>query len=221
MKRSAKWCSRWLPLLGIAIAGCGLGDGTRALPDENVGEVTQAVTTTFTPGPTAKFVPPAVGSGDREFKGHGPFVQVDATLSVRNSTQLWATIHMHAIETKSDWTEADGSQDVMLWQDTLPIRVLSDVSSADSYTDTDHDDDTLSEPAGELVNHFICTGDTSGSEAGTKTGVRVFWNAITVEQIRDSCVNHCGGSSGACWCDSQCTQFGDCCADKCQVCGGC
>ena len=29
----------------------------------------------------------------------------------------------------------------------------------------------------------------------------------------DSCVDHCGGSAGMCWCDSYCSSYGDCCAD--------
>ena len=29
----------------------------------------------------------------------------------------------------------------------------------------------------------------------------------------DSCVDHCGGSAGMCWCDSYCTSYGDCCED--------
>ncbi len=28
-----------------------------------------------------------------------------------------------------------------------------------------------------------------------------------------SCANNCGGNAGQCWCDSGCTNFGDCCAD--------
>lgn len=28
-----------------------------------------------------------------------------------------------------------------------------------------------------------------------------------------SCDGHCGGYAGPCWCDSLCTQYGDCCAD--------
>lgn len=34
-----------------------------------------------------------------------------------------------------------------------------------------------------------------------------------------SCVGACGANAGQCWCDSQCAQYGDCCADKANVCG--
>lgn len=36
----------------------------------------------------------------------------------------------------------------------------------------------------------------------------------------NSCVGHCGGSAGNCWCDDQCAGYGDCCADKASVCDG-
>jgi hypothetical protein len=37
----------------------------------------------------------------------------------------------------------------------------------------------------------------------------------------DSCVGVCGGKAeSGCWCDSECTQYGDCCADKDVACGG-
>ncbi len=36
-----------------------------------------------------------------------------------------------------------------------------------------------------------------------------------------SCQGVCGGQApGGCWCDSQCAQYGDCCADKVQICDG-
>ena len=38
----------------------------------------------------------------------------------------------------------------------------------------------------------------------------------------NSCVGHCGGPSagGTCWCDPNCSQTGDCCADVASACGG-
>lgn len=46
------------------------------------------------------------------------------------------------------------------------------------------------------------------------------------EERFGSCENSCGRQSanGNCWCDDQCTSFGDCCGDKASVCdpqGGC
>jgi hypothetical protein len=36
-----------------------------------------------------------------------------------------------------------------------------------------------------------------------------------------SCVGNCGGYAGACYCDSFCVTYGDCCPDACAVCGYC
>jgi len=133
--------------------------------------------------PTPFFVPPRVG-GDREFKGHGPRVQVSATLSVRNSNELWASLFMHAKETTSDWTEVGGTAEYLVYRDAQTSRVnriMSDTHSFHGYTDTDHAVDFLDLPAGELVRQFECVGDTSGNEAGIRTGVRAHFNPITIE----------------------------------------
>ncbi|MCA9705475.1 MAG: hypothetical protein KDK70_06495 [Myxococcales bacterium] len=34
----------------------------------------------------------------------------------------------------------------------------------------------------------------------------------------DSCAGHCGANAGSCWCDSACTNYGDCCSDKAFLC---
>jgi hypothetical protein len=34
----------------------------------------------------------------------------------------------------------------------------------------------------------------------------------------ESCAGNCGGSGGACWCDTSCTTYGDCCSDQEQLC---
>ena len=133
--------------------------------------------------PTPFFVPPRVG-GDQEFKGHGPRVRVAATLSVRNSKELWASLYMHAKETTSDWTEAEGTGEYLIYRDPQVnriIRVVSDTQSFHSYTDTNHGVDLLGLPAGELVRQFECVGDTAGNEAGIRTGVRAHFNPITIE----------------------------------------
>ena len=35
------------------------------------------------------------------------------------------------------------------------------------------------------------------------------------------CEGFCGGQAIGCWCDEKCMQYGDCCADRCEVCGFC
>lgn len=132
---------------------------------------------------TPKFIPPLVG-GDPDFKGHGPDVRVSARLSAHNGDELWVHLTMHAKETKKDYTEVNGSADYLLWRsDKAILRILSDTYSEASYRDTDHDDDILTIGAGELVREFRCVGDTSGDEAGSRTGVIATFNPVTIEVV--------------------------------------
>jgi hypothetical protein len=143
------------------------------------GPLSEVVTINVAPLP--KFVPPHVGSGDRDFDGHGPVVHVSTQIDVRNDRELWATVTMDAKETKSDWTEAAGSRSVLVY--THPKKILAILSatfSSASYTDQNHDDDTLRMAGGDLVNQFVVTGDTNGDEAGTRTGVTVSFNPIVL-----------------------------------------
>ena len=140
-------------------------------------------TVTLDINPTPFFIPPRVG-GDREFKGHGPAVQVSTRLSIRNSKELWASVYMHAKETQADWTESEGTAEYLVYRHPGTkriLRILSDVHSFTSYTDTNHAVDFLNMPAGELVRQFECVGDTKGDEAGIKTGVRAHFNPIKIE----------------------------------------
>jgi len=41
---------------------------------------------------------------------------------------------------------------------------------------------------------------------------------VNKEPRPDSCVTRCGGSAPACWCDSLCAGYGDCCSDYAGVC---
>jgi hypothetical protein len=175
----------WVVIMGLAVTGCAIDEGSQAPEDlEELGETAQAVTFAITPPNTAKFVPPHI-AGDRDFDGDGdgPEIEVFASIEVRNSTQVWATIYMHAKEREPDNTEVEGSQDRRLYTHTAPIRIVSSTFTDASYTDTDHEDDTLFQGTTTLVNRFIVTGDTSGPEAGDLTGVRVQWNPITLEPL--------------------------------------
>jgi len=130
---------------------------------------------------TPKFVPPLVG-GDDEFKGHGPDVKVSARLRVRNGSELWATVTMHAKETVRDYTEVSGTADYLMYKADEPIlRIVSDPYSEASYRDDDHDEDRIALGVGELVRQFTCVGDIKGREAGSRTGVTVSFNPVTIE----------------------------------------
>jgi hypothetical protein len=55
---------------------------------------------------------------------------------------------------------------------------VSSTHSQAFYTDADYTDDELTLGADELVARFVCTGDTGGKEAGTRTGVVVHLKPI-------------------------------------------
>ncbi|KYF69385.1 hypothetical protein [Sorangium cellulosum] len=129
---------------------------------------------------TGFYVPPRVG-GDAEFDGHGPSVSLQVELSVFNGNELWAAVYMDALETKSNWTHAEGTAWYRLHTASRPIAgVDGPISFNHTYTDTDHAHDIFTFAPDNLVNTLDYVGDTKGNEAGTKTGVRVFFNPITI-----------------------------------------
>ncbi len=151
---------------------------------------------------TPFFIPPHVG-GDKDFGGHGPSVSCSVNISVSSDKMsIIAHVVMDAKETQSDWTEARGSVDYTIFKCTSGQQIQSikgPTSSSCSYTDKDHDDDFVLDTYGEtgtqaqnsqwdLVNHnesslvkfYRFVGDIDGDEAGTKTGVQIYFNPIDV-----------------------------------------
>ena len=129
---------------------------------------------------TGFYIPPRVG-GDAEFDGHGPSVSLQVELSVFNGNELWAAVYMDALETKSNWTHASGTAWYRLYTASSPIvDVDGPISFSHTYTDTDHAHDIFTFAPENLVNKLDYVGDTKGNEAGTKTGVRVYFNPITL-----------------------------------------
>lgn len=133
----------------------------------------------FTPLPITRLCPNQIG-GDREFDGHGPEVRCSATLKLENSgKELWVTITLHAKETRSDWSEADGKWERKL--ETAPVgkkfvRIVSDTYSTAQYTDTNHRLDLPQVLGGSLVEKFEVMGDTGGNDIGNCTDDDVYLN---------------------------------------------
>lgn len=133
---------------------------------------------------TAFFMPPRV-RGDREFSGNGPRIYVRAEL-IYSDVVLGSRLYMSAVETKSDWSTAEGERTETLY--SVPpgwriSRVIGDLSSDYSYTDNDHDRDIFNLASGELVRQFVIVGDTSGNDIEVDTGVQAYFNDIQVELI--------------------------------------
>lgn len=128
------------------------------------------------------FRPPRAGSGDAEFKGHGPAVNTTVTLLPAPDI-LRARVYMKARETKSDWTEASGAQVFELYRPPtgwVVERLPGTTVASHSYVDGNHDLDTF-QLGGGPVKRLVYVGDTDGNEAGTRTQVTVSFNRIPVE----------------------------------------
>ncbi len=139
------------------------------------------------------FRPPHT-NGDKDFKGHGPYVRLEASIAgadwvVGGPRALQAHVYMFAEETESDWTRASGTSDWEIVYRAPPgyriIDILTPVFCADSYTDTSHSEDLVCPGNGSLVQCFRCMGDNDGDDAGVATKVSVDFAPCTVRMIRD------------------------------------
>ncbi len=139
---------------------------------------------TVQPSPTPFFVPPCVGFGDCEFAGHGPDVRAEVSVSLANSRQIVATVSLTAVETRADWTRAQGTTSHVIYEhstDILEIILEHPGGEFITYTDSDHDIDV--HPGIELVDHYEFVGDTKGDDAGIKTGVKVFFSPLQIRAV--------------------------------------
>lgn len=133
---------------------------------------------TFNPGDVT-FMPPHT-RGDREFNGNGP----NSTATVRIyqvGNQIRADIYMRAVETRSDWTTAEGSNTYVLFtapSDRQILRIVSTTAATQSYLDNNHTEDFFEMGTGGLVRRFAFVGDTHGDDAGVATRVKVAFNSI-------------------------------------------
>ncbi len=128
------------------------------------------------------FMPPHT-RGDRDFNGHGPKVNVTVTLLVTPQA-ISGRVYMKAKETKRDWTTAEGTKDFLLFTPDPGWRIdraAGDDASSHEFTDGDHADDSFDLGSGDLVKRMVFVGDTSGSEAGTRTKMDVTFNDLRVE----------------------------------------
>lgn len=136
------------------------------------------------------FVPPHT-RGDTEFDGHGPNVQSRISLH-KNNSSLTASVYMKAVETKKDWTTAEGSKTFPLFTVDPGWRVeniIGPTLTTHSYTDSNHTNDVFNLGTGGPVNRLVYVGDTSGKEAGTRTRVDVSFNPIRLELVESgNCV---------------------------------
>lgn len=143
-------------------------------------------------GSPQSFIPPHT-VGDREYAGHGPcirfslYVRLDA-----EGKKLTANYSMNAYECsddfnrpRSDYTTAYGTGMVELFRVTGPgERILGHnlaSSMSSPYIDDDTRDDIFTFAGTNPVEKLIFVGDTSGDEAGTETGVTIYFREMEVQ----------------------------------------
>ena len=143
----------------------------------------------FTPNKIT-FIPPRVGKGDADFGGHGPSVNSSVTL-INYGDHINAKIYMDAIETKSDWSEAQGSREFEIYRadpNKTIEKIVSSNTSSFHYTDTNHETDLFG--GNGCISSYNFTGDTGGDETGTKTKVTVAFNSIRLQlKEKGDCVS--------------------------------
>ncbi len=76
---------------------------------------------------------------------------------------------------------------------------------------------------GDADTLYVCSGGVLVVQEACDNGC--YWappgvqDACNAPAEGPSCSGMCGKNAGGCWCDSVCTQYGDCCADKVAACG--
>jgi len=128
------------------------------------------------------YMPPRT-RGDRDYGGNGPSVTANVRIYVDNNT-IKAKVKMRAVETKRDWTTAEGESVFTIY--TAPssrriISIVSDNETSANYLDSNHAEDFFEKGSGELIKRFAFIGDTAGDEAGTRTRVKVTFNRVRVK----------------------------------------
>ena len=124
---------------------------------------------------TVDYYPPHI-KGDRDFKGHGPSVNITVYLT-HSTRQVNFVVFMKARETKSDWTTAAGYYTEVIYEAPAGKRIKAvrgkqKWENVVNYVDSDHEIDTFNDAELGLIH---VSGDRRGNDAGIFTKV-VFSN---------------------------------------------
>lgn len=143
-------------------------------------------------GDPETFTPPHK-KGDKEFDDHGPCVRFGLNLKLdAERKKLWAEYRMDAWECpddfcceKKDFTQAEGSGSVLLFQVTSPNESILgfnlESNFYDEYIDNNHQSDIRTFGGVKPVEKLIYVGDTDGDEAGTETKVEIYFREMEVK----------------------------------------
>ena len=141
--------------------------------------------------PVYTFIPKHV-SGDPDFRGNGPLVSFEWKVRIDSSgKRLLATVSMKARECGGTSTHVfempttvSESREFELY--TLPgagqriEAIMTPSNFSYRYVDSDTAIDTFSFSSQQPIEKLEFTGDTSGEEAGTKTGVVIYARPIVL-----------------------------------------
>jgi hypothetical protein len=142
------------------------------------------------------FMPTDLRRGDAEFNGNGPCIKLQIDLTLRDgATRLVAKIQMTAWECNADdlptgdGTTVNGSTEIELFRAGSGERIVgfnAQPSLPHEYHDSNTADDPFSFGGNSPVEQLIFTGDTNGSEAGTRTKVVIYFRPFEVDVERCS-----------------------------------
>lgn len=141
-------------------------------------------TETYTRNTYLSYTPPHT-RGDKEYDGHGPEVWATARW-VNDGTHINLRLWMKAKETRSDWTTAEGVRVESYYTAPSGWRIESiegNVESSAHYVDSDHNDDRQGGGPNGPVKEFKFRGDHKGDDAGSYTGVDVYFNPLVVKLV--------------------------------------
>ena len=141
-------------------------------------------TETYSRNTYLSFTPPHT-RGDKEFAGNGPEVWAKVSW-IGEGSHVKARVWMKAQETKKDWTTAEGTLTETYYTAPPGYRIESVVSGTESsahYVDTDHNEDRHGGGPGGPAKEFVFRGDRKGDDAGSYTGVDVYFNPLIVKLV--------------------------------------
>jgi hypothetical protein len=133
--------------------------------------------------PSSFFIPPRT-AGDADFAGNGPDVLTSTRIFGVGTRTLRVQLFMNAVETKSDFTRANGLSAMQTIFEANQGECVVSVSLGQydevNYRDTDHArDDFPRQVAGSFVAQWYIVGDTAGDEAGSETGAIIDTREMT------------------------------------------
>ncbi|MBN8228410.1 hypothetical protein JYK02_12945 [Corallococcus macrosporus] len=195
---SKRFVSYAMPAAALLLGACG---GPETLESEVPAEPSVATTEqglssiTINDFPLAFYVPPKTPGGDADFAGHGPRMALNFEFEVRNANELWVGMFIWGDETGGRDTHVFGGQWYHIATTATPIVGVTPAPwpVADywqgaeftfTYTDSGHYQDAYGFPQlssnTRMVQNITCVGDTSGDEAGTKTGCSAVLHDLTI-----------------------------------------